>query len=157
SGPNSIAQNPPLYYAYEAIAYHASPNRSFFGRVFALRGATVLLYVLTVALTWLVAAELSAATWVRFLATAIVARLPKLASLAGNVNPDMLLIALSTAFLWTGLRLLRLGPSFWRVCAVAACAALAALTHGRGLFLVPPALIVVLVALLRDRPGRWAA
>jgi hypothetical protein len=40
---------------------------------------------------------------------------------------------------------------------VAACAAFAALTHGRGLFLVPPALIVVLVALLRARPGRWAA
>jgi hypothetical protein len=39
---------------------------------------------------------------------------------------------------------------------VALCAALAALTHGRGLFLVPPALLVVLVALLRSRPPGWA-
>jgi hypothetical protein len=157
SGPNSIAQNPPLYYGYEALAYHLSPNQSLFGRLFALRAATVLLYVLTVALAWLVAAELSPHTWVRFTVTAVVALHPKLASIAGNVNPDTLLVTLSTAFLLFGLRLLRRGPSVGRVSAVALCAALAALTHGRGLFLVPPALLVVAVALLRDRPGRWAA
>jgi 4-amino-4-deoxy-L-arabinose transferase-like glycosyltransferase len=156
SGPNSIAQNPPLYYAYEALAYRLSPDQSLFGRLFALRAATVLLYVLTVALAWLVAAELSPRTWVRFMVTAVVALQPKLASLAGNVNPDTLLVTLSTAFLLAGLRLLRLGPSVWRVCAVAACAGLAALTHGRGLFLAPPALVVVFVALLRARPG-WGS
>jgi 4-amino-4-deoxy-L-arabinose transferase-like glycosyltransferase len=149
SGPNAIAQNPPLYYGYAALAYRLSPDRSVFGRLFALRAASVLLYVLTVALTWLIAAELFGATWVRFLATAVVALHPKLASLAGVVNPDTLLVTLSTAFILAGLRLLKRGPSVGRVALVAACAGLAALTHGRGLFLVPPAILVVAVSLLR--------
>jgi 4-amino-4-deoxy-L-arabinose transferase-like glycosyltransferase len=154
SGPNAIAQNPPLYYAYESLAYLASPDQSLFGRLFSLRAANLLLYVLTIALAWLAAAELSPRTWVRFLTAAVVALQPKLASLAGNVNPDTLLVTLSAAFLLAGLRLLRLGPSIGRVALVALCAGLGALTHGRGLFLVAPAVIVVAVALLRARPPR---
>src|SRR5262249_24242416 len=115
TGPNAIAQNPPLYYAYEAIAYRISPNQSLFGRLFAMRFATVLLYVLTVGLMWLVAGEVFARQWVRFLATAVVALHPKLASLAGNVNPDTLLVTISTGFVLAGLRLLKRGPSPARI------------------------------------------
>jgi 4-amino-4-deoxy-L-arabinose transferase-like glycosyltransferase len=154
TGPNAIAQNPPLYYAYEAIAYRLSPNQSLFGRLFAMRFATVLLYVLTVGLMWLVAGEIFTRPWVRFLATAVVALHPKLAALAGNVNPDTLLVTLSTGFVLAGLRLLKRGPSPGRVVAVAGLAGLAALTHGRGLFLIAPAILVVAIALLRARPER---
>jgi hypothetical protein len=117
-----------------------------------MRVANVLLYVLTVGLMWALAGEIFVRQWVRFLATAIVALNPKLGSLAGNVNPDTLLVTLSTGFLLAGVRLVRRGPSLGRVVAVALTAGLAAVTHGRGLALLPPALIVIAVAWLRARP-----
>jgi 4-amino-4-deoxy-L-arabinose transferase-like glycosyltransferase len=155
SGPNAVAQNPPLYYVYEAIAYRLSPARSLFGRLMAMRLASVLLYVLGVAFAWLVAAELFAREWLRFLATAVVVLQPKLASMAGIVNADTLLFTVSTGFLAAGLRLLRLGPSPGRLAAVAGLAGLGALTHGRGLFLIPPALLVIALACLRPRRLPW--
>jgi 4-amino-4-deoxy-L-arabinose transferase-like glycosyltransferase len=157
SGPNAVAQNPPLYYVYEAIAYRLSPNQSLFGRLFAMRVANVLLYVLTVGLMWALAGEVFARQWLRFLATAVVALHPKLASLAGSINPDTLLVTVSTGFVLAGLRLLRRGPTLGGVTAVAALAGLGALTHGRGLALVPPAVIVLAIAWLRGRPPRREA
>jgi 4-amino-4-deoxy-L-arabinose transferase-like glycosyltransferase len=153
SGPNAVAHNPPLYYAYEAVAYRLSPDRSLFARLFAMRAASVLLYVLTVWLVWLIAAEAFTRPSLRFLATAVVALHPKLASVAGSVNPDTLLTAVATGFLLAGLRLLRRGPSVGRVAAVAALAGLGALTHGRGLFLVPAAVVVLGIAAVRTRPA----
>jgi 4-amino-4-deoxy-L-arabinose transferase-like glycosyltransferase len=154
SGPNALGQNPPLYYAYEAIAYRLSPNQSFFGRLFAMRVANVLLYVLTVGLMWALAGEIFARQWLQFLATAVVVLQPKLASLAGNINADTLLVAVSTGFVLAGLRLLRRGPTLGGVAAVGLLAGLGVLTHGRGLALIPPAVIVVAIAWLRARPPR---
>ena len=92
SGPNSAANYPPLYYAYEAVVYKLSPSRSELARLFVMRLATVLLFVVTVGLTWLIAAELLAATWARALATGLVALQPKLAFGGGIVNPDLMLV-----------------------------------------------------------------
>ncbi|MDP9317786.1 MAG: DUF2142 domain-containing protein, partial [Actinomycetota bacterium] len=156
TGPNAVAQNPPLYYFYEALAYRLSPNQSLLGRVFAMRAANVLLYMATVVLIWLAAGEVFARAWVRFLATAIVALNPRLASLAGNVNADTMLVTISTGFLYAGLALLRRGPTAWSVAGVGLLAGLAALTHGRGLFLIPCALVVFVLAWFRSRPGRAA-
>ncbi|MEA2393147.1 MAG: hypothetical protein QOJ82_1038 [Solirubrobacteraceae bacterium] len=156
SGPNAVGQNPPLYYAYMAVAYHLSPNQSFFGRLYSMRLATVALYVVTVGLAWLIACEVFAAGWMRFLATAMVALQPKLAALGGVVNPDTLLVTISTGFLLAGLRLLLRGPSARRVLAVGLFAGLGALTHGRGLFLVPAGFVVVALSLVRARPS-WRA
>lgn len=61
SGPNAAANYPPLYYGYEAAAYRISPFRSELGRLFTMRMATVVLFVVTVGLTWAIAAELLAA------------------------------------------------------------------------------------------------
>jgi 4-amino-4-deoxy-L-arabinose transferase-like glycosyltransferase len=154
SGPNALAQNPPLYYAYEAIAYRLSPNQSFFGRLFAMRVANVLLYVLTIGLMWAVAGEVFARQWLQFLATAVVVLQPKLASLAGNINSDTLLVTISTGFVLAGLRVLRRGPTLGGVASMGLLAGLGALTHGRGLALIPPAVLVVAVAWLRARPPR---
>ena len=76
TGPNAAANYPPVYYAYEAVAYELSPARSLLGRMFFMRLATTLLLVVTVWLTWLIATELFARTWVRTLATGIVALQP---------------------------------------------------------------------------------
>ena len=51
-GLNPLGKNPPLYYAYEAIAYQASPSRSLLGRLLATRAASLLLFLATVALAW---------------------------------------------------------------------------------------------------------
>ena len=76
-----------------------------------MRLATTALFVVTVWLTWLVAAELLAATWARFLATAFVALQPKLGFGAGIINPDMMLVLTATGALLMALRLVRAGPA----------------------------------------------
>jgi hypothetical protein len=66
-------------------------------------------------------------------------------------------VTISTGFVLAGLRLLRRGPTPGGVAAVGLLAGLGVLTHGRGFALVPPALVVVAVALLRARPPRREA
>src|SRR4051794_25244291 len=55
SGGNPMAKNPPLYYAYEAIPYRVFHWTGIVDRQLWMRVASVLLGVLTVALTWLTA------------------------------------------------------------------------------------------------------
>src|SRR4051812_16640395 len=98
SGPNPLAKNPPLYYAYEAVPYWLFHWTDVVRRELALRLASVLLCVVTVGLTWLIAAELTSRGWVRFTAAAVVALLPQLSFIGATVNPDALLAAVSTAF-----------------------------------------------------------
>ena len=153
TGPNAAANYPPLYYAYEAVAYEASPARSLLGRIFFMRLATTLLLVITVWLTWLIAAELFARTWVRTLATGMVALQPKLGFGGGIINPDLMLVLVSTGALLMGLRLARHGPTLGSVLGLAAFAGAGAVVHPRGLFLPPFAVIALGVALMRTWPG----
>jgi hypothetical protein len=154
TGPNAVAQNPPLYYAYAAMAYRLSPDRSILGRLFAVRLATVALYVGTVFFAWLLASELFSPLWQRFTASALVALQPKLVAMGAVINPDTLLFMVSTGFLWMSARLVLRGWSTPRVAGVAAFAGAAALTHGRGLYLIPALAVALLVALIRHRPTR---
>jgi 4-amino-4-deoxy-L-arabinose transferase-like glycosyltransferase len=162
SGPNSTANYPPLYYAYEAIPYTISPFRSLLGRLFVMRLATVLLFVALVALTWLIASELLARRWAVTLATTMVALQPKLGFGAGIVNPDLMLAALASGALLVALRMVKRGPTLALALWLAGLSGAAVLTHPRGLFLPPFALIVLALALWRHRqPARraivWAA
>jgi 4-amino-4-deoxy-L-arabinose transferase-like glycosyltransferase len=154
AGPNPAARNPPLYYAYEAVPYRLFGWTGLFSRLFAMRVASGALLVATVLLTYLLASELFAARWLRLLAAGVVALQPELGFLGGSVNPDILLVATWTAFLLVGVRLLRHGATRGRVAALLACAAAAALTHGRGLPLVVPALFVGGVLIARLPPAR---
>jgi hypothetical protein len=70
-----MEQNPPAYYAYEAVPYWVFHWTDAIGRQLAMRLASVLLGMLTVGLTWLLAAELTPRIWVRFVAAAVVALL----------------------------------------------------------------------------------
>jgi hypothetical protein len=153
SGPNSAAHYPPLYYAYEAVVYKLTPSHSELTRLFVMRLATVLLFVATVALTWLIATELLAVTWARALATGLVALQPKLAFGAGIVNPDLLLVVLSTGALLAALRMVRRGPQVRSVLGLAVCSSAGVLTHPRGYFLVPFAVITLAIAAWRFRPA----
>jgi hypothetical protein len=153
TGPNAAANYPPVYYAYEAVAYTVSPARSLLGRLFFMRLATTLLLVVTVWLTWLIAAELFARTWVRTLATGVVALQPKLGFGGGIINPDLMLVMVSTGALLMGLRLVRHGPTLGRVLWLAVFAGAGAVVHPRGLFLPPFAVIALAIALWRAWPG----
>jgi Predicted membrane protein (DUF2142) len=156
-GPNAVAQNPPLYYALETIPYHLAPGGSFFNRFYVTRLASAVFYLAIVGLMWLIAAELFRPLWARTLATAVVALHPKLAMLGGVVNPDILLALAWTAFIYAGLRILRHGPSRGRLAGAGAAAAVAVLTHGRGLAIVAPLVVLLVIAYIRWRPPRREA
>ena len=157
TGPNAAAANPPVYYLYASAVWELTPDRSLLGRLMSVRLATVALFVITVGLAWLIAAELFSAWWARPLVAGLVALNPKLASIAGNVNPDALLVLFSTAVLLMSLRLVQRGLTWQRVVAVAVLALLGVLTHGRGYFLAPLAAIAIGIALFRARPDRRTA
>lgn len=157
TGGNSAAINPPLYYAYSTIAWKLSPDQSLFGRITSVRLATALLMVIVVLLTWFAASEVFVRQWPRFVATALVALHPKLGHTAGQVNPDLLLVVFATGFLAAALRLVRRGPTTGRLVAVGATAAGGVLTHPRGLYLIPAALVALAVAAIRERPDARAA
>ncbi|HST41922.1 MAG TPA: DUF2142 domain-containing protein [Conexibacter sp.] len=156
-GANPIAKNPPLYYAYEAVAYRAVPGDSLYDHLLATRFANILLFLVTVACAWLAVAELTARVWVRTLTAAVVAVQPQLTSMAGIVNADTLLVTVWSAFTALAVRTLVRGPSMRRLVGLSALAAASALTHGRGLALLPPLLVVIALACWRHRPELRAA
>lgn len=152
TGANPARQNPPLYYAYEAVPYAAAYDGDFFARLFAMRLWSVLLHVATVALAWLIAAELlGGAIWIRALAAAVVAVHPQLAYIGGVVNPDTALAALGSAFIYTAVRVVRHGLTTRRALGLGGSTAAILLTHPRGLPFVLPALLVIGLVAWRRR------
>lgn len=156
-GPNAVAGNPPLYYAYEAVAYHATPGGSMFARFYTMRITSALLYLAIIPLAWLIAAELFTMLWARTLVAAIVALHPKLASLGSSINPDVLLATVWTAFLYVGVRMLKGGPTTGRLVAAGLLSVASLLTHGRGLAILGPLAALLLFTFLRHRPDRRTA
>lgn len=151
-GPNPIAKNSPLYYYLGAAVYELSPDRSLPGRLFAIRAMTTLLMPAMVLLAWLIAAEMFAAGWARMLTAAMVALQPKLAFMAGTINPDMLMITLFTATVLFGLRLAKGELTAKNGVLVGLCAGACVLTHGRGFAAVPIALLALAIGLEKVRP-----
>ena len=153
-GPNAVAKNPPLYYAYEAIPYKVFADSPLLTRMFVMRLANALLFVLTVLFTWLLASEIFARIWPRVLATSLVLLQPLLVFMASVINPDTMQACLWTAFLWLAVRMLNRGPTAGRMATMLAVALAALFTHGRGFALLPVALIACLLIAHRHRP-RW--
>jgi hypothetical protein len=127
-----------------------------------MRLASGLLLLVAVAFTWLAAAELFASTWPRVLAAGSVALIPQLTSISGTINADIMLVAAWSGFLFAALRLIRRGPTTKRVVAVCAFAVASLLTHGRGVAIAFPLLVVLAITVLRTRPSlgeavRWLA
>lgn len=156
-GANPARQNPPLYYAYEAVPYAASvaAGGDFFDQLFVMRAWSILLHVATVALAWLIAGELlGGAMWIRALAAAVVALHPQLAYIGGMVNPDTAMGLLGSAFIYAAILVVKRGPTPWRMAGLGAATAAIVLTHPRGLPFIAPAVLVVALAAwrLRGRP-----
>lgn len=151
-GPNPIAQNPPLYYAFESLPYLASSGLNLIDRLFVMGLANGLLYMVSIAFVWLFAGELFGHRR-RFqaLAAAVAALLPQLAWLAAEVNPDTLLVTIWSAFFWLAARTFRVGLDVRHGAGVGLVAAGAVLTHGRGLALLVPAMAVLVLGAWRGR------
>lgn len=142
SGPNAAANYPPLYYGVVAIAYRITPGGKIADRLLAMRLVGVLLFGLTVALTWMLAAVVLAGLWPRVVAAGLVALQPKLGFTAAVINPDILITAIATGFTLAAALIVCRGLSTRRAIAILALTAAAALTHPRGYFLVAPLLFV---------------
>ncbi|MDX6681946.1 MAG: hypothetical protein QOG94_1985 [Solirubrobacteraceae bacterium] len=151
NGPNPLAKNPPLYYAYEGIVSRIAPG-GLFTDLWAMRTANVLLLLPAVIFAWLLAAELFRRTLPRVVVAGVVALQPVLGQIAGIVNSDMLLVVAWLALTWLGVRTYRRGVSARRLAAVGAAAGACVLTHGRGIAAIPVFLLIVLLVMVRHRP-----
>jgi 4-amino-4-deoxy-L-arabinose transferase-like glycosyltransferase len=152
---NTIAKNPPLYYAVMAVPYRAFVWLPLLKRVFVLRLFNALFFLATIALSWLIAGELfGQVRWKQALTAGAVALEPQLAFMSSVINADNLLIALTTGVLLAALVLVRRGPSVARALALSVAAAAAVLTHGRGLVTLPVVIVALAVAWIKHRPPK---
>lgn len=153
SGANPVAKNPPLYYVVMSVPYRLAVWLPLLKRLFILRLFNALFYLATIALTWSIAGEVfGRSRWKQTLAAGIVMLEPQLAFMSAVINPDSLLIALTTAVLFACLRLVTRGPTMLRVLTASGLTAAAILTHGRGLVTLPVLAVALVVAALRHRP-----
>jgi hypothetical protein len=152
-GPNGIAKNPPLYYAVMSVPYRVFVWLPLLKRLFVLRLFNALFYLATVVLAWLIAGEVfGRSRWKQALATGAVALAPQMAAMSAVISPDSLSIALTAGFLLASLRLVKLGPTTWRVLAASLLTAAAVLTQGRNLVLLPVLAVVLVVTWIKHRP-----
>jgi 4-amino-4-deoxy-L-arabinose transferase-like glycosyltransferase len=149
-GGNPAASNPPLYYAFEAVAYLAAGSSDLFGRLLAMRIASLLWLGLTVVAAWLLAGEALGRDRLLQLAAASVAGLsPMMTFVSGSVSPDSMLYALWTLAIWLGVRILRRGLTAPSGAALFATVGLAVIVKATSYALLPGALLVLVVALRR--------
>ncbi len=154
SGPNGAASYPPLYYGLAAIAYKLTPSGKLSDRFLAMRMVGVLLFGLTVALTWLIAGVILAGLWPRVVAAGLVALQPKLGFTAGVINPDILITAIATGFILAAALIIRRGLNTKRAIAILALTAAAAATHPRGYYLIAPLAFVAWLSARRAATQR---
>lgn len=153
TGPNPQAKNPPLYYAVMAVPYRLFLWLPLLKRLFILRLFSGLFFLATILCTWLIAAELFAATWKRMLAASCVALEPQLAFMSAILNADIALAAATTAVLLFSIRMISRGPTMKRVLLASGFTAAAVLTHGRGLVTLPVLAVAMLAAYVVHRPA----
>ncbi len=156
SGPNPLAQNPPLYYLYETIPYHVGSGWSLPTRLLLLRLANLPLLWIVIACGWLALGEVfRGRRFPQTVGTGAIALLPMVTFLAGVVNAEIALTAVATAAIALGLATVRIGPRPAALLGLLALGAAGVLIHARGLALLPPIAFVVALALWRGRrePG----
>jgi 4-amino-4-deoxy-L-arabinose transferase-like glycosyltransferase len=105
----SATNNPPLYYALEAVPYKLAGG-TVLDRLAAMRALSALIGVVTVLLVFLFLAELLPAQPWAWSAGALAAALqPLFGLMSGGVNNDDLLYLMATGFLWATARAFRRG------------------------------------------------
>jgi hypothetical protein len=155
-GPNPLAKNPPLFYAYEGAVARIAPG-GLFTDLWAMRMANVLVLLGAVSFAWLLAAELFQRTLQRVVVAGVVALQPLMGQISGIVNSDVMLTTAWLALTWLGVRTYRRGITTRRLVAIGGAAAACVLTHGRGIAAIPAFLLILVVLVLHHRPPPRAA
>lgn len=144
AGVNTASKNPPLSYLYAAVWYELSSRAGVFDRVFWLRIANLPLLLVVLLSTWgLIGLVLPGRRSLQVLGTGAVAVQPVLLQMTAVVNPDLFLAAVWSAGIYVAALLVVSGATRRRAAAMLALAAAAPLTHGRGIALVPVALLAL--------------
>jgi hypothetical protein len=147
--------NPPLYYALEAVPYRALHGASFWDRLLAMRLLSALLAGLTVALAFLFLRELFPRTpWAWAAGALAVAFQPVFGFVGGGVNNDNLVWACGAALLLALARALRRGLTPARGAAIAGALLVGMLSKPSSFGLIPGAVLGVALAVLTAAPDR---
>lgn len=153
-GFTSSMVNPPAYYLYESIPYAIASSGSVFDRALAMRLANLPLLAALVVFCWLIAGELLGRTrWLQTVATGAVVLQPQVIHLSATANPDIALAAIWSAALYVMIRMLKTAPSRPRLGWLVALVVLSSLTQPRGLALLIPAAVAVVLAWRRHGPA----
>ncbi|MFL5818237.1 MAG: DUF2142 domain-containing protein [Conexibacter sp.] len=141
---------PPLYYALEAIPYRIAHDANLLDRIMLMRLVSTLLAGATALLSFLFVREcLPAKPWAWTVGGLGVALAPMLGFIAGGVNPDALLYALSAALFLCVARAWQRGVTMRLALAVGALIAAGMLTKVNFYGLVPGALLGLALAARR--------
>ncbi|MDA0185154.1 DUF2142 domain-containing protein [Solirubrobacter phytolaccae] len=153
-GLNPASSNPPLYYVFEALPYLATKGSDLFTRLLAMRLVSALWLAVTILGAWLLAGEVFHRDRLLQLTTAsLVGLAPMMSFVSSAVTPDSMLFAAWSLALWLGVRILRRGVTAPSALALFALTGVAIVIKASSYALLPPALFVVVVGLVRR--GGW--
>jgi 4-amino-4-deoxy-L-arabinose transferase-like glycosyltransferase len=151
-GPNPATSNPPLYYLYTAVAYRVAEGGDIFDRLLSARVASLLWQLLVTVGVWLLVGELFGRDRTLQLAGASLAGLlPMMSFISASVNPDAMMYAAWTFFLWLGVRALRRGLDAPTAAALAGVAGIGIVVKATSYALLPGLALVLGIGLWRLR------
>jgi Predicted membrane protein (DUF2142) len=151
-----VDPEPPLYYALQALPYHAGSSGTLVTRVVLMRLLSALLAGATALLAYLFVREcLPSRPWTWTVGGLVVACVPMFGYVSGGVNPDALLFPLSGALFLCIARAFRHGLTLRLALAAGGVIALGLLTKLNFYGLLPGAVIALVLAARRDE-RRWS-
>jgi hypothetical protein len=157
-GYTTSTNNPPLYYAIEALAYHASPSTNLLDRLQWMRLVSALMASLTVLFGFMFLRELLPGTpWAWTVGALAIALQPQFGNESGAINSDNLLWTASAGVFFLTALSFRRGLTPWRGAAIGAAAAVGLLSKATMLGLLPGAILGLGLLVLTAEPERRRA
>ncbi len=153
----SATNNPPLYYALEAIPYKLASSGSVLDRLALMRVLSALMGAVTVLLVYLFLSELlPGSRWAWSAGALVVAFQPLFGFMSGGVNNDNLLFLTASGVLWGLARSFRRGLTPANGALIGGFLGAGIVTKLTMLGFVPAAALGVLIALRRSWSGARA-
>ncbi len=156
-GPQPQLDDPALYYLWAGLPLRLFPTAGVETQLYLARCMSLILYLFTVGVVFLTAAELAPAGHpLRSLLPAGVAFLPTFVDFMTSVNNSVAEIALVSVVIWGIVRLLKGGFSWWVAGLSLACGLLTYWVKPTGLFILPFFFLALWFVVLRGRFRRLA-
>lgn len=153
-GDSTAINNPPLYYALEAIPYYLAASGNALDQLALMRVLSAVLAAITVAFTFLFLREcFPRLAWAAPVGALAVALQPMFGFLGGSVNNDNALFAASAALFWLLARMWRRGLTPRLAAAIGGVAGVALLAKLTALGLLPGVALGLLLGALRAGAG----